>query len=99
MKEKEESVRRHGEDTKERLNIVQICDHLGWPGSRMHGVKRLFAWMIPRFDPSRYNVSLISLRSPDTSEDRLEDLGVNVTYLARSKFDPRTLVDLSLIHI
>ena len=94
MKEKEESVRRHGEDTKERLNIVQICDHLGWPGSRMHGVKRLFAWMIPRFDPSRYNVSLISLRSPDTSEDRLEDLGVNVTYLARSKFDPRTLVDL-----
>ena len=94
MKEKEESVRRHGEDTKERLNIVQICDHLGWPGSRMHGVKRLFAWMIPRFDPSRYNVSLISLRSPDTSEDRLEDLGVNVTYLARSKFDPRTLADL-----
>jgi hypothetical protein len=45
-----------------RLNIVHICDHLGWEGSRMHGVKRLFAWMIPRFDSSRFNVSLISLR-------------------------------------
>lgn len=74
-----------------RLNVVQICDHLGWPGSRMHGVKRLFAWMIPRFDRTRFDVSLISLRSPDTSGDRLEDHGVDVTYLSRSKFDPRTL--------
>ena len=73
-----------------RLNVVQICDHLGWPGSRMHGVKRLFAWTIPRFDPARFDVSLISLRSPDTSGDRLEDQGIDVTYLSRSKFDPRT---------
>lgn len=77
--------------TERRLNIVQICDHLGWPGSRMHGVKRLFAWMIPAFDAERFNVTLISLRAPDTSEDRLEDYGVNVTYLSRSKFDPMTL--------
>ena len=34
-----------------KLNVLQVCDHLGWEGSRMHGVKRLFAWMIPRFDP------------------------------------------------
>ena len=74
-----------------RLNVVQICDHLGWPGSRMHGVKRLFAWMIPRFDPARFDVSLISLRSPDSSGDRLEDHGIDVTYMSRSKFDPRTL--------
>jgi glycosyltransferase involved in cell wall biosynthesis len=73
-----------------RLNIVHICDHLGWEGSRMHGVKRLFAWMIPRFDQSRYNVSLISLRRKDLSEDTLEQFGVDVTYLARHKFDPGT---------
>jgi len=73
------------------LNIVQICDHLGWPGSRMHGVKRLFAWMIPRFDRDRFNVSLISLREPDTSEDTLETRGIDVTYLSKSKFDPTTL--------
>jgi glycosyltransferase involved in cell wall biosynthesis len=77
-----------------RLNVVQICDHLGWAGSRMHGVKRLFAWMLPRFDPSRYNVSLISLRKKDLSEDTLESLGIDVTYMHRTRFDPATLPDL-----
>ena len=74
-----------------QLNVVHVCDHLGWPGSRMHGVKRLFAWMLPRFDPARFNASLISLRSPDTSGERLEDHGIDVTYMSRSKFDPLTL--------
>jgi glycosyltransferase involved in cell wall biosynthesis len=72
------------------LNVVHVCDHLGWEGSRMHGVKRLFAWMIPRFDKSRYNVSLISLRKQDLSADTLEEFGIDVTYLARHKFDPAT---------
>jgi glycosyltransferase involved in cell wall biosynthesis len=72
------------------LNVVHICDHLGWAGSRMHGVKRLFAWMIPRFDRARFNVSLISLRHRDRSDDTLEGLGIDVTYLGRSKFDPAT---------
>jgi glycosyltransferase involved in cell wall biosynthesis len=73
------------------LNVLQICDHLGWEGSRMHGVKRLFSWMIPRFDPARFNVSLLSLRKRDLSEEPLEALGVDITYLERSKFDPMTL--------
>lgn len=60
----------------------------------MHGVKRLFAWMMPRFDTSRFNVSLISLRGKDTSEDTLEDLGIDVTYLHKSKFDPATYTAL-----
>ena len=74
-----------------KLNILQVCDHLGWEGSRMHGVKRLFAWMIPRFDPARYNVSLVSLRKKDLSEETLESLGIDITYLGKSKFDPTTL--------
>jgi glycosyltransferase involved in cell wall biosynthesis len=73
-----------------RLNIVHVCDHLGWEGSRMHGVKRLFAWMIPRFDRTRFNVSLISLRRKDLSEDTLEQFGIDVTYMGRHKFDPAT---------
>jgi hypothetical protein len=73
------------------LNVLQICDHLGWEGSRMHGVKRLFSWMIPRFDPARFNVSLLSLRKRDLSEEPLEALGIDITYLERSKFDPMTL--------
>jgi glycosyltransferase involved in cell wall biosynthesis len=76
------------------LNVLQVCDHLGWEGSRMHGVKRLFAWMIPRFDPARFRVSLVSLRRKDLSEETLDSLGVDITYLERAKFDPRTLGDL-----
>jgi glycosyltransferase involved in cell wall biosynthesis len=56
----------------------------------MHGVKRLFAWMMPRFDRDRFNVSLISLRKKDLSEDTLEQFGVDVIYMARHKFDPAT---------
>ena len=57
----------------------------------MHGVKRLFAWMIPRFDARRYNVSLVSLRRKDLSEETLESLGIDITYIGKSKFDPTTL--------
>jgi glycosyltransferase involved in cell wall biosynthesis len=57
----------------------------------MHGVKRLFAWMIPRFDPARFDVSLVSLRKRDLSEETLDALGVDITYLQKSKFDPATL--------
>jgi len=60
----------------------------------MHGVKRLFAWMIPRFDAVRYRVSLVSLRKKDLSEETLDALGIDITYLERGKFDPRTLFDL-----
>ena len=48
-------------------------------------------WMIPRFDRDRFNVSLVSLRKKDLSEETLEALGVDITYLERSKFDPLTL--------
>jgi glycosyltransferase involved in cell wall biosynthesis len=77
-----------------RLNVVHICDHLGWAGSRMHGVKRLFAWMIPRFDRERFNISLVSLRKKDLSEDTLEQFGIDVSYLGRHKFDPGTYAAL-----
>jgi glycosyltransferase involved in cell wall biosynthesis len=57
----------------------------------MHGVKRLFAWMIPRFDRSRFEVSLVSLRRRDLSEETLDALGIDITYLEKSRFDPGTL--------
>ena len=77
-----------------KLRVLQVCDHLGWEGSRMHGVKRLFAWMIPRFDRERFEVSLVSLRKKDVSEETLESFGVDITYLHKSKFDPSTLTAL-----
>jgi len=77
-----------------KLNIVHVCDHLGWAGSRMHGVKRLFAWMMPRFDRERFTASLVSLRKKDLSDDTLEQFGIDVTYLGRHKFDPATFTHL-----
>ena len=74
-----------------KIRVLQVCDHLGWEGSRMHGVKRLFAWMIPRFDPARFDVSLVSLRKKDLSEETLDALGIDITYLHKGKFDPATL--------
>jgi len=87
-------VSERGGGTARKLNVLQVCDHLGWEGSRMHGVKRLFAWMIPRFDRARYNVSLVSLRKKDLSEETLDSFGVDITYLHKSKFDPATLTEL-----
>ncbi len=60
----------------------------------MHGVKRLFAWMMPRFDRERFTASLVSLRKRDLSDDTLEQLGIDVTYLGRHKFDPATFTHL-----
>lgn len=77
-----------------RISVLHVCDHLGWTGSRMHGVKRLFAWTLPRFDPARFDVSLVSLRKKDTSETTLESFGIDVTYLHKGKFDPATLTAL-----
>ncbi|OLE40787.1 MAG: hypothetical protein AUI36_25000, partial [Cyanobacteria bacterium 13_1_40CM_2_61_4] len=52
---------------------------------------RLFSWMIPRFDRERFTLSLMSLRKKDLSEETLEALGIDITYLERGKFDPLTL--------
>jgi glycosyltransferase involved in cell wall biosynthesis len=60
----------------------------------MHGVKRLFGWMIPRFDRERFNVSLVSLRKRDLSEETLDALGIDISYLHKGKFDPATLTAL-----
>jgi glycosyltransferase involved in cell wall biosynthesis len=57
----------------------------------MHGVKRLFSWMIPRFDRDRFRLSLVSLRKKDVSEETLEALGIDIRYLERGRFDPLTL--------
>src|SRR5207302_3151569 len=50
-----------------------------------------FSWMIPRFDRERFTLSLMSLRKKDLSEETLEALGIDITYLERGKFDPLTL--------
>lgn len=82
---------------KEKINVMHICDHLGWEGSRMHGVKRLFTYIFPRHNKERFNLTLVSLRKKDLSKERLENYGINIYYLGRHKFDPRTYFELKQI--
>ena len=83
--------------TTEKINVMHICDHLGWEGSRMHGVKRLFTYIFPRHNRERFNLSLVSLRKRDLSEERLEDYGLNIYYLGKHKFNPATYWSLKRI--
>lgn len=74
--------------------VLHVCDKFGVAGSSIHGVSRLFAWWFPRFDSTRFDVSLVGLKAPEPASDKLREAGVEVTHLSRSKFDPRILTDL-----
>ena len=76
------------------INILIVSDKLSVGDSTIHGVTRLFSWWIPRFDKSRYDVSVCSLRKRDKAGEYLERIGIKVFYLGKGKFDPFTLPSL-----
>jgi glycosyltransferase involved in cell wall biosynthesis len=78
----------------ERMNVLHVMDKLSLGGSTIHGVTQLFVWWFPRFDHDRYDVRLCSLRSRDKAGEYVENIGAQVYYLNRSKYDLRTLLDL-----
>jgi glycosyltransferase involved in cell wall biosynthesis len=74
--------------------VVHLCDKFGVKGSSIHGVSRLFSWWFPRYDQSRFQVSLVGLKRPEPASLLLESQGVPVTHLGRGRFDPRLLRDV-----
>ncbi len=74
--------------------VVHVCDKFGVAGSSIHGVSRLFSWWFPRYDPARYQVSLVGLKAPEPASELLAREGVPVHHLNRGRFDPRILSDL-----
>jgi glycosyltransferase involved in cell wall biosynthesis len=84
----------HERRIMEKLNVLHVMDKLSLGGSTIHGVTQLFSWWFPLFDHERYDVRLCSLRSRDKAGEHVENLGAQVYYLNRSKYDPRTLGDL-----
>jgi glycosyltransferase involved in cell wall biosynthesis len=76
------------------VSVVHVCDKFGVAGSSIHGVSRLFSWWFPRYDPARYQVSLVGLKAPEPASDLLAREGVPVHHLNRGRFDPRILTDL-----
>ena len=76
------------------INVLHVSDKLTVGSSKIHGVTRVFSWWIPRFDKSRYHVSVCSLRNRNAAGEYLEDRGIKVFYLNRRKFDPLTFTDV-----
>jgi len=74
--------------------VLHVCDKFGVAGSSIHGVSRLFSWWFPRYDRARYEVSLVGLKPPEPASRLLEEAGIPVRHLGRSKFDPRIASDL-----
>jgi glycosyltransferase involved in cell wall biosynthesis len=74
--------------------VLHVCDKFGVRGSSIHGVSRLFSWWFPRYDPSRFEVSLCGLKGPEPATEWLGGQGIPVHHLGRGRFDPRILGDL-----
>lgn len=79
-----------------RINVLLANDHLSVGGS-IHGVSRLFSSWVPRFDKSRFRITVCILRGKDRIGEQFEKefakQGVNIRFFRRGKFDPLTLVD------
>jgi glycosyltransferase involved in cell wall biosynthesis len=76
------------------VGVLHVCDKFGVAGSSIHGVSRLFSWWFPRYDASRFEVSLCGLKRPEAGSRALEEQGIPVRHLGRGRFDPRILGDL-----
>jgi glycosyltransferase involved in cell wall biosynthesis len=76
------------------VGVLHVCDKFGVAGSSIHGVSRLFSWWFPRYDRSRFEVTLCGLKSPEPGSLSLERQGIPVRHLGRGRFDPRILTDL-----
>ena len=76
------------------VGVLHVCDKFGVAGSSIHGVSRLFSWWFPRFDRSRFAVSLCGLKTAEPASLLLDAQGIAVTHLGRSRFDPRVVTDL-----
>jgi glycosyltransferase involved in cell wall biosynthesis len=76
------------------VGVLHVCDKFGVAGSSIHGVSRLFSWWFPRYDSSRFTVSLCGLKRPEPASRLLEEQGIPVHHLGRGRFDPRILRDL-----
>lgn len=70
-----------------KIRVLHVCDKLGRKGSSIHGVSRLFSWWWPEFDKDKFDVRLVTLRGDDGASQALQEKGIKLTSLAKSKFN------------
>jgi glycosyltransferase involved in cell wall biosynthesis len=71
-----------------------VNDHLGYANGAVHGPSRWLAGVLPVFDPAKVQASVTILGAPHPFAAELERQGGHITFLNRSKWDPRALHDL-----
>jgi glycosyltransferase involved in cell wall biosynthesis len=76
------------------IRVLFVNDHLGYDDGVVHGVTRYFLNVIPRFDPRVVHAQACFLRGPHPAAQQLREGGIELSFLARRKLDPRALGDL-----
>ena len=76
-----------------RLNVLWLIDHVCYDGS-LHGGGRLYMNLLPVFDRAEVQVFPYFLRASAEVQQVFAKAPMPVTTLAKSKYDPTTLVTL-----
>jgi glycosyltransferase involved in cell wall biosynthesis len=76
------------------LRVLFLSDHLGHAEGRIHGVTTYFLETLPAFDRARVTPTLCILQPHHQAAPRLAAAGVEPLFLGRTKWDPRSFLDL-----
>lgn len=77
-----------------RVRVLFINDHLGYPDGSWHGVTRYCVDVLPRIDSSRFAVTACFLRARHPAAEEMEVRGINPVFPNRPRYDPRALPDI-----
>jgi glycosyltransferase involved in cell wall biosynthesis len=77
-----------------RVRVLFINDHLGYPDGSWHGVTRYCVDVLPRIDSSRFAVTACFLRARHPAAEKMEARGIRPLFPGRSRYDPRALPDI-----
>lgn len=77
------------------VRVLFVADHLGYIGGVVHGASHYYLDVLPRLNSGgAVQAAMCVLGRPHPFAPRLEERGVKLCFLGRSKWDPRALADL-----
>jgi len=80
--------------SKNRLRILFVSDHFGHAEGVIHGATRYFLTTLPRLAQRNIELHVAFLRDKHPAAKQIEDQGVTPTFFGRSKWSPRTIMDI-----
>lgn len=79
------------------VRVMIFCDHIGYPGNVIHGPARWLSYTVPLFDPNKVRVDMAVLGQDHAFRKELENAGIRVIMLNRSRNDIRSFTDIMKI--